>query len=32
MLYSRYRLAQDHKKRRVVDYDAKKAKKADATR
>ena len=32
MLYSRYRLAQDHKKRRVVDYDAKKGKKADATR
>ena len=28
MLYSRYRLAQDHKKRRIVDYDAKKAKKA----
>lgn len=32
MLYSRYRLAQDHKKRRVVDYDAKREKKAGATR
>ena len=32
MLYSRYRLAQDHKKRRVVDYDAKKEKKATSTR
>ena len=32
MLYSRYRLAQDHKKRRVVDYDAKKGKKAGSTR
>lgn len=32
MLYSRYRLAQDHKKRRVVDHDAKKGKKARATR
>lgn len=32
MLYSRYRLAQDHKRRRVVDYDAKKGKKAGATR
>ena len=31
MLYSRYRLAQDHKKRRVVDYDAKKEKKATST-
>lgn len=27
LLYSRYRLAQDHKKRRVVDYDVKKGKK-----
>ncbi len=27
MLYSRYRLAQDHKKRRIVDYDAKRGKK-----
>ena len=32
MLYSRYRLAQDHKKRRVVDYDAKKGKKAGTKR
>ena len=32
MLYSRYRLAQDHKKRRVVDYDAKKGNKARAAR
>lgn len=32
MLYSRYRLAQDHKKRRVVDYDAKKGNKAGASR
>lgn len=32
MLYSRYRLAQDHKKRRVVDYDAKKGSKAGASR
>lgn len=32
MLYSRYRLAQDHKRRRVVDYDAKKGKKARAAR
>ena len=32
MLYSRYRLAQDHKKRRVVDYDAKKGNKAGSTR
>ncbi len=32
MLYSRYRLAQDHKKRRVVDYDGKKGKEAGATR
>ena len=31
MLYSRYRLAQDHKKRRVIDYDAKKEKKATST-
>ncbi|KAM0795012.1 RING finger domain protein [Usnea florida] len=31
MLYSRYRLAQDHKKRRVVDYDAKKEKKSTST-
>ena len=31
MLYSRYRLAQDHKKRRVVDYDAKKGRKAGTT-
>ena len=32
MLYSRYRLAQDHKKRRVVDYDAKKGKKVGSTK
>lgn len=32
MLYSRYRMAQDHKKRRVIDYDAKKGKKAGTTR
>ena len=32
MLYSRYRLAQDHKKRRIVDYDAKKGKKPGSTR
>lgn len=32
MLYSRYRLAQDHKKRRVVDYDAKKGKKVGSSR
>lgn len=32
MLYSRYRLAQDHKMRRIVDYDGKKGKKAGATR
>lgn len=31
MLYSRYKLAQDHKKRRVIDYDAKKGKKAGTT-
>ena len=32
LLYSRYRLAQDHKRRRVVDFDRKKAKKAGTTR
>lgn len=32
LLYSRYRLAHDHKKRRIVDYDAKKGKKAGSTR
>ena len=32
MLYSRYRLAQDHSKRRIVDYDAKKGKKGSTTR
>ena len=32
MLYSRYRLAQDHKKRKVVDYDPKKGKKGGDTR
>lgn len=32
MLYSRYRLAQDHSKRRIVDYDAKKEKKVGTTR
>ena len=32
MFYSRYRLAQDHKKRRIVDYDAKKSKKVGNSR
>lgn len=32
LLYSKYRLAQDHKKRRVVDYDRKKGKKAGTSR
>ena len=32
MLYSRYRLAQDHKRRRIVDFDEKKGKKAGTTR
>ncbi len=31
LLYSRYRLAQDHRQRRVVDYDVKKGKKGTAT-
>lgn len=31
LLYSRYRLAKDHKQRRVVDYDVKKGKKGKTT-
>ena len=32
LLYSKYRLAQDHKKRSIVDYAAKKKKRAEASR